>query len=210
MQLNRKEIARQLIHLSGVLFVVIPWGFDLKFVGAFLLVSAALTFLYSEHLLRRHITRKVLSEGVAKLEEAGYAAVKQVLDVAERPKARPFKGMIMFGLGVGVTLLIFPPQIAIMATIALGVGDSFSTLVGIHFGRHKLPRFVSKHRSWEGTLAAFVSVLVVASFYAPISWALMTSTSASVIEAFDTPFDDNVLIPIGTGVVLTTAGILLL
>src|SRR3989344_2133912 len=169
MKLNKRETVRQLVHLAGISIVLVPvlLGTDIRNVGYFLLVAAMGAFVYSEYLMRRDKVKEYLPWHMNRLEELGYDLARLIMDVAERPNVRPFKGLITFGLGIGLSIMLFPKDIAILAAIALAIGDSMSTLVGIHFGKHKLPRFVSAHRSWEGTLGCLFSVFVVASFYAP-------------------------------------------
>ena len=205
MKLNKRETVRQLVHLAGISIVFIPvlLGTDIRNVGYFLLVAAMGAFAYSEYLMKRDTFKKHLPRRMHRVEELSYDITTLIMETAERPNVRPFKGLITFGLGIGLSIMLFPKDIAILAAIALAIGDSMSTLVGIHFGKHKLPRFVSAHRSWEGTLAAFVSVFVVASFYAPQNVALMTAVTASIVEAFDIPLDDNIAIPLITGGILS-------
>lgn len=197
-KIHKKEILRQLIHMGGVLLVLVPWGVDFRHLGAALIGLAILGFLYSELINKRDRVRKYIPPTVAKLEEMGYKLVKRY----ERPRVRVFKGAMMFFFGVGFSMIVFPAHIAVLATIALAVGDSMSTLVGIHIGNHKLPKWVSTHKSWEGSTASFVSVFAVAYFFASPSAALITALVASIVEGFDTPVDDNIAIPIFTGAVL--------
>ena len=77
----------------------------------------------------------------------------------------PGKGAITFFIGSLLALLFFGSNInvASAAIIILALGDSFSTLVGRRFGRHKI--FYSSEKSIEGTIGGFVPAFVGAMVF---------------------------------------------
>lgn len=184
--------------MSGILLVLIPWGIDFKTMGMLLILATGLSLLYSEFFMRRKALQRYVPWPLSLAEDAVCTIVK----ACERPNVRPMKGAMTFGLGIGASMILFAPQIATLSIVALSIGDSVSTLVGVHHGTHKLPRFISNHKSWEGTAAMFFSVLGVSYFFAPIGLAIAAAFVSSLVEAFDFPIDDNVTIPIVTGAAL--------
>ncbi len=104
----------------------------------------------------------------------------------------PFKGAIWFGIGVMIPILLIPNDTNVICAIImiLAMGDSFSTIVGMSYGKHKI-----RNKSVEGTLAfvifGFLGALI---FVNPLS-ALMFAIVGSITELFAV-FDDNLLIPL--------------
>ena len=73
--------------------------------------------------------------------------------------------MTPYAIAVLLTILTFPKPAALVAIYTLGIADPAAALVGIRFGRRKL----SANRSFEGSLAFFVSTVAVAA--AVLTWA---------------------------------------
>lgn len=101
--------------------------------------------------------------------------------------------------------LLFPKEVAAIALTVMLVSDTLAALVGKAFGTRK----VYKQKSLEGTLAFFLSALIINMLFEPI----YTFTYVSVIACFIATFvelfedrlemDDNLSIPLAIGAVLT-------
>jgi dolichol kinase len=101
-------------------------------------------------------------------------------------------------------VLIFPKIIAINAFAILIVSDTTSALVGRRFGKK---RFFKK--SLEGSLAFFVSALVVIAFAPkvermPLEYVIGVTAAAigAIVEAISVKIDDNITIPVSIGIVM--------
>ena len=107
---------------------------------------------------------------------------------------------------------IFEPVIAFCAMAYVSIGDTFAALVGMTWGKRK---FKGMNKSLEGSLACFVSTFVFGLFFlgSPITpraqpvLALVGALTATIAELVNIPVDDNVKIPILSGLALTLAGI---
>ena len=88
------------------------------------------------------------------------------------------------------------------------VGDTLAALVGRKFGRHRF--FGGK--SWEGSAACLAGTLAVAVCTPGLIWsvAVIGAVVATVVEALPIGIDDNVTVPILSGLAMTLAGPLLL
>ncbi|MBI4454038.1 hypothetical protein HY636_05330 [Candidatus Woesearchaeota archaeon] len=138
------------------------------------------------------------------------------LEKFERPDTFPGKGALTFLVGVIFAVALFDKSIALAAIAILTVGDSFSHIVGRFYGKIKNP--LNSLRFLEGTLigalcASFGAML----FVSPIK-AFIASFIAMIVEAvdikllingwakrwvFDVILDDNVIVPLVAGVVLS-------
>ncbi len=116
----------------------------------------------------------------------------------------PGWGAITALTGMLIALYLFPENIAYASILILSVGDGFAALIG-KMGKTKT-RF-SKKKTWEGTISGIITATVAATFFIPFYIALVSSMVAMFIELVDFKFkniiDDNLLIPIVSGVVIT-------
>jgi len=109
-------------------------------------------------------------------------------------------GPVTLALGALFSLLVFDPLQAKIAILALGVGDSFSSLIGKSFGRIPMP--FSGGKSVEGSIFCFATVLLAVFLLTGkfIPAGLVALTTA-LVEFWPTKDWDNVLIPLAAGIV---------
>ncbi len=114
-----------------------------------------------------------------------------------------FTGAVYILTTVCFTVAMFAKPVAVAAIAFIIVGDTFAALVGRKFGRH---RFFNG-KSLEGSAACLVGTLIVA-FLAPelaLPVAVIGAVTAAVVEALPLGIDDNVTVPILSGLVMTLA-----
>ncbi len=110
----------------------------------------------------------------------------------------PGKGALSFFAGTLAISFLFYNNLLIVlgALVVLVFGDSIATVAGKKFGSICLPN----RRSAEGTVAG----ILVSAFYLwmlfPLEIALLASTGGMLAELLE--FEDNLTIPLGTGIVL--------
>jgi dolichol kinase len=118
----------------------------------------------------------------------------------ERNLHSPSLQALFANLGVFVSYLLFG-ELAVGSIIILAVGDSSSTLVGKLFGKKRL--FYSERKTAEGTVAFFLSVyLILFLVFGDLYGGLLASSVCALLESFDLPPDDNLLIPLVGGCIL--------
>ncbi len=142
----------------------------------------------------------------------------QLIDMAERERSKvtPGRGTFRFYTGAllaYILMLVFnkPYFMFASAVLVLAMGDSASTLVGVRFGRNKIP--YNKHKSIEGAVAgfsfAFIGIFLAQVLIFAVSplYAVIISVSASfigmLVESLPLPVDDNLSIPVATIVFLS-------
>lgn len=125
------------------------------------------------------------------------------LENFERKKAKfPGQGAIFFVLGCFTVIGLFPADIASASIMVLALGDSFSTLIGKNFGKHRMGS-----KSVEGTIAGVAAGFVGALFFVQPATAFLGSFIAMLAEAIDIELfgkiiDDNLLVPIVSAFVM--------
>lgn len=100
------------------------------------------------------------------------------------------------------TIGLYSKPIAIAALAFIIVGDSFAAIIGRRFGRHRFGR-----KSVEGSLACLVGTFIVAAvspaFGLETGIAFAGAVTATVTEALSTRVDDNVSVPLVSGLTMT-------
>lgn len=124
----------------------------------------------------------------------------------ERPKDIehfPFRGAILYGLGVTPPILLLDINTACAIIAVLSVGDSTSTLLGKFYGKHRIG-----HKSVEGTVSFMFFSFFGALLFLPDNplLAFTFAVLGGFIELSNVNkdhlfMDDNLLIPIGLTVV---------
>lgn len=103
-----------------------------------------------------------------------------------------------------LAFLVFPRDIAVLAISFMAVGDAVAAFVGKRIGKRKL-----LGKTLEADLASFISCLAVGFiFYSvglelPLLTIVVGSVVAAVVEAMPIPINDNLTIPLLSGVVMT-------
>jgi dolichol kinase len=198
----RRELPRQLIHLSGFLFVVVAQTVGKTLVSFYLFTIAATFLIYSVYLTGE---QKRLIKQIEKMENQ----LRDFVFHFEREGiVRPFTGAIWFFFSAGLSFLLFPLDIASAAVIMLAVGDGISTIVGKKFGKHRL---IGK-KTLEGSTAMLFSSFIAVLFL-PFSAVLLGSVVAALSELLPEVgglrnlrekgwVDDNFFIPVLAGVAM--------
>lgn len=198
--MNKKETARQLVHLSGIVLVYFVFILGKNLTTIITGILAVFLFFIAMYKGVRMELRRKMPLRIAMLEQLEDAFF-DVIDSVDRKSYFPYFGAFTFYLASFFVLLLFPEAIAIVSIAALAVFDSIATLTGVHFGRHKI--FYNKQKSWEGSVAGFAATLVVALFFTTPLNAFAASLAAFAVESLPVRIDDNLTIPIAVAVVLS-------
>ncbi len=183
------ELYRKSIHL---LIAVVPFLASIHLDATLtLLALGTIAYTYAETL---------------RLAGTKVYVISRVTVVASRPRdvGRFVLGPVTLGVGAMLALLLYPEPAASIAIFALAFGDGFSSLVGKLVGRTRIP--FTGGKTIAGSAACFVSVFVAS--YAVLEHApaaCVIALGATALEAFPTQDLDNVLLPVGTGLIASAA-----
>ncbi|MBV6518629.1 MAG: hypothetical protein DCC43_07520 [Candidatus Brocadia sp.] len=184
-----QEIRRKLLH---ILIAFAP-------VCAFFIYHTTLTVLFSlliiyfvSECLRVNgysfpLFGGITRSSIRKLEERGFAF-----------------GPITLVLGACFSLLFFSNSLASTVIWIVAFADTAAAIVGMRLGNHRIPYNIKK--SVEGSLAAWAVAFVCGWIYLPLLPALITAFFSSIIESLPLRSLDNLLIPLGAGIVLSCLG----
>ena len=106
--------------------------------------------------------------------------------------------------GYFLTVLFFPMEIAVCSMIFLSVGDSFAAIVGKSF-----PIWRIGGKTLSGTLSGIFLSFLFALFVVPglpIMVILIGAVFGMVVELFSDRLNDNFLIPVLSGLIMSIMG----
>jgi dolichol kinase len=180
------ETKRQLIHMSGAAF-----PFYILYAG---LGRSVATFLFLV------VAGLIISRGYKR--GIHFPVISKIVDSTEREgviEEFPGRGTLSFFFGSLLALLLFGSNINVASAsiIILALGDSFSTLFGKRYGRHKI--FYSKEKSVEGTIGGFVPAFIGAGIFVSSQVALVGALVGMAVESLSLKIDDNITIPVAAG-----------
>jgi glycerol-3-phosphate acyltransferase PlsY len=97
-----------------------------------------------------------------------------------------------------LSVLVFDKPIAVSSMAFLVIGDTAAAVVGKKYG--------SAHywgKSLHGSLACFFSCLVIGAIVLGKSWVVVAgAATATIVEALPVPMDDNMRVPIISGLIM--------
>ena len=179
------EVFRKAIHVAIAAVPSIA-AIDVLFAGGLLMVGIAI-YVAAEQ-ARIAGTRVALISDIT------------VLALRERDRQGFVLGPVTLGLGAMLALLLYPEPAASVAIYALAFGDSAASVVGTTIGRLEIP--FTGGKSVAGSLACFLAVLAVTlRVTGNLNASLAIAAATALLEAAPTRDYDNLLIPVGAGLV---------
>ncbi|NPA42316.1 MAG: phosphatidate cytidylyltransferase [Aquificae bacterium] len=172
------EVRRQLFHLIAISLWLVPIVYFPRWLTLFIFLLVIL--LNALLVLKVEPVHRFFNPLVESLER-------------EKNVDKPSVQALYANLGVFLSFLVFD-ALSVVGVVVLAVGDSFSTIVGKLRGRNKLPW--NENKSFEGTLAFFLSSYCALLFILPYGEAILIANLCALLESVDTQIDDNLLIPI--------------
>jgi phosphoserine phosphatase len=183
---SKNEILREAIHASGFFVPVLAGLIGVYPVALMICVVSTLYFL-SE--LSR-MNRKNLPVISAITRNA--ASQAEMYEFAAAP--------LHFAIGILITLLLFPAPVNSAAIAIFTLGDSAASLFGGLISKKPLP--FNKGKTLEGSLFGFFFAFLAGSLFVSPAMALIGAAVAMTIESLPLPVNDNVPIPLCTGLAL--------
>jgi dolichol kinase len=119
--------------------------------------------------------------------------------ILRRHEMRDFTGATYMMVSSVLCVAFFPPDICFCALAFLSIGDTFAAIVGMNLGKRKL---INSKKSVEGTLACFASTFIFGLFFIHPLLAFVGALAASISELLPIPVDDNIRIPLASGLVM--------
>lgn len=186
-----REIVRKFLHLLSVFvlafYLIISHYFNHE-LGLFFLLILLVIAIILEY-LRVEVDRNIPIIGI-------------FWNYIKRKRERNTLGSeVYFLLGSIIALSIFDIRIAIVAILMTIFGDATAAIIGYKFG--KTPIKFIKGKAWEGAIAEFGINVLVGLLIIPSMWwiVIIMALVATTVEVASRKIDDNILIPIFSGLI---------
>ena len=103
-------------------------------------------------------------------------------------------------IGATISVFLFEKDIAVLALLFMSVGDTVAALIGQQYGKIKIGE-----KTIEGFAGGLVSCIFISIFFPSVIWinSIAGSLIASLIELSPIPVDDNLMIPLISGGMMT-------
>ncbi|PVX23306.1 MAG: hypothetical protein CW691_10980, partial [Candidatus Bathyarchaeum sp.] len=186
-KLSKSRGLREAIHTGSFLLSFVCIYFLGNVLLASLIFFVAVLYTISEVARVRGINIPILSSITWKA-----ANKTELYEFATSP--------IHFALGIAISLLIFPEPIGYVAITVLTLGDGGAHIFGMKFGRTKLP--FNKGKNIEGTIAGFMFAFLGAMIFVDPVRALIAAAVGMLVEGIPSPINDNLTIPLASGLIL--------
>jgi len=181
------EIVRKALHLL-IAFVPLLAGVDLS-ATMMLLAGGTLFYVFAERM---------------RIEGHSVLLVSDLTVIAsrERDRGRFVLGPVTLGVGAMLSLMLYPSTAAAIAIYALAFGDGFASLAGKLFRSPSIP--FTRNKTLAGTMACFIAVLLGTwKLTGRLSVAISIAVAATMLELIPIRDFDNLILPVGTGLVAT-------
>jgi len=183
----RVEIPRKLFHLGATLLLLIPLYLFGRF-GVAVVCGLLLIILVP-----------VAYGGIRNRLTAPFWSAIDRLEREENMEILPGKQAFALAGGMLIASLLFDEGTLAVCITTTAVYDGFATIIGLKFGRHKLPT----GKSVEGTLGGIVLNTVFLLPFTELGYAVLISLFAGFVENLASwkrwYLDDNFLLPLFVG-----------
>jgi len=181
------EVYRKFIHTASSIIAILLWIQGKEIISPYIIIASIM--ITSLDYLRRHFT--ILQ----------YLYLKIFSNVTRPHESNKLSGASWVFMGSAITILLFSENIAIISILIMSLSDSAAAIIGIKYGKTKL-----FNKSLEGSFAFIITAALIIFTLSPASLItnLFAVFTAAIVELFSTPYlNDNLLIPIATGIVLS-------
>ena len=185
---QKKELYRKSFHISSIL---LPLSYY------FIFQNRKMMFL-----ILVPLTVIALVIDIARLEHKTFKRIffNLVGIMLRKHEIHNFTGATYMMISAVLCIGFFPKEIAVVSLAFLAIGDTLAAIVGIPYGKRKI---LNTDKSLEGSLACFAGCFVFGLLFLNPVVAFFGAFTATVAEFSWIPIDDNIKIPIASGLVMS-------
>jgi dolichol kinase len=191
-----KEILRKAIHISS-LSIPLIYRYVLHFnkkISFLILIPLTVTFILIETFRIEHRTFKRFYHNIFGI-------------VMRKHELSDFTGAVYVLVSAVICISVFPKNIAFMSLAFLAIGDTLAAVIGLSFGKRRIP---GTKKSIEGSIGCFVGIFLFGFIYyicdenlgIAMGTIALGALTATLAEAWKFPLDDNLKIPVISGIVM--------
>jgi phosphoserine phosphatase/dolichol kinase len=186
-KLAKSTLIREAIHTTGFLVPLVCAYLLSRYIIALLIFLVAVIYLISE-------TERIYGHSIPVFTSI-------IMSAAGSSEVQEFVvAPIFYALGIALSLTLFPEPVCYVAVTVLTLGDGFAAVFGRRFGRTRVP--FNKVKNFEGTAMGFLFALLGSLVFVEPIKALIASAVGMVVEVLPLPLNDNLTIPLVSGLAL--------
>ncbi|WP_099209454.1 diacylglycerol/polyprenol kinase family protein [Thermococcus henrietii] len=187
----KRELKRKALHLTGLLipafYLLLGRDFTISFIGVSFLTFVVLEPFRVIEEWRDSIKRRLgvyaPPEVMSRIEQIE----NHIDDITRSHERNRVAAHIYFAAASFIVVYFFPKRIAIGAIGLATLGDALAAIIGKTFGKHRF----SNGKSLEGSLAYFITGMVLLTpLVGPVP-AFVGSLAGMIAEFYNLPPDDN-------------------
>ena len=186
-----QEVYRKFIHISSSSIAILLWILGKDIFLPFI-IAATIIFLLIDY----------LRINIHTLEKFYFTLFGNVTRHYEH---HSISGASWVFIGAAASIFLFNEKVAIIVLLVMSLSDSAAAIIGIKYGSTNL-----FNKSLEGSSVFFITSTIIIFSLSPALFIVnIIAVLVSVIfELLSTPvLNDNLLIPVATGLVLTVGGV---
>ena len=186
-----QEVYRKFIHIASSSIAILLWVMGKDIFLPFI-IAATVIFLLIDYL-------RIYIHALEKFYFTFFGIVTRHYEYHR------FSGASWVFIGAATTIFLFNEKVAIIALLVMSLSDSAAAIIGIKYGSTNL-----FNKSLEGSSVFFITSTIIIFSLSPALFIVnIIAVLVSVIfELLSTPvLNDNLLIPVATGLVLTVGGV---
>ncbi|MDH5794625.1 MAG: hypothetical protein OEZ24_00815, partial [Candidatus Bathyarchaeota archaeon] len=186
--LSERDLVRELIHIGGFLVSLVCVHLFGRYTVATLVLLV--TSLYTISETGRMFGRSLPPITYITSSATGESEFQEFV-------ASP----IFYALGIVMSIILFPEPICYVSVTVLTLGDGFAAVLGEKFGRSPVP--FNKTKNLEGTAGGFLVAFMGSLLFTNPFLALVASAAGMFAEVLPLPVNDNLTVPLASGLALT-------
>jgi len=184
---SKNEVFREMIHASGFFVPIVA------FIAGTLTIAVLIILVLSIYMASEYLRIRGKRLPLINFITRNAASQSELHQLVLAP--------VYFALGILITLVVFPFPANSAAIAIFALGDSVASLFGGYISGTPLP--YNKGKSLEGSEFGFFFAFLVGSVFVSPLTALAGAAFAMFIEYLPLPVNDNLVIPLSTGLILT-------
>jgi len=196
------ELKRKALHMTGLsvplIYLALGKSAAITFVLIFLIIFLALEPFRLGEGLRIKVKEKL---GIP--EEVTEKIEREIDGIAREREKRGIGAHIYFTIAALLVIYLFPREVAIGSISVATLGDAMAAIIGKSYGRHRF----KNGKSVEGSLAYFITGLLILTPLVGLKMALLASLVGMIVEFYGLPPDDNFSNQLAIAITLYLAGV---
>jgi dolichol kinase/phosphoserine phosphatase len=190
-EVSKKDLIRKIMHIGGFFISLISQYFFHRYIVALIIFFVSMVYLISEFSRMFGRETPIISQ--------------TTLRAARKSEYQEFvSAPLFYALGIILALVFFPESIGYVSITVLTFGDGFASIFGGKWGKKTFP--FNKGKKIEGTIFGFLFAVLGSLLFVDLKSALIASAVGLIIEALPLPLDDNLTIPVFSGLSLLALG----